>query len=164
MINAISQSSDKCAETSEINLFHRHTCIQQSRDRQTDRQTDRQRRVEVHVYSLPLSITSLGSGKRWPWETRGKADCTKAKSSTESPRNGGVADSAILSLMRAENQLFFFFFFFLFPHWEKLSSQAPWSNSTPHPPTPSTPLPPVSRNVFYFIKQQQSVDTKTTHS
>ena len=30
LVNAISQSFYKCAETSELNLFHRHTCIQQS--------------------------------------------------------------------------------------------------------------------------------------
>ena len=30
LINAVSQSSYKCAEISEINFFHGHTCIQQS--------------------------------------------------------------------------------------------------------------------------------------
>ena len=30
LINAVSQSSHKCAETSEFNFFHGHICIQQS--------------------------------------------------------------------------------------------------------------------------------------
>ena len=48
LINAVSRSSNKCAETQEISFFHGHTCIQQSKtETQTDRQTDRQTKLET---------------------------------------------------------------------------------------------------------------------
>ena len=46
LINAVSLSSDKCTETSDLCLFHGYICIQQSNFRQT---RDLNKSVQTHL-------------------------------------------------------------------------------------------------------------------
>ena len=131
LINAISQSSNKCAETSEINFFHRqHVYNNQETDRHTEKSWSARIFIAV-IYNI------LGQREKVAVGNSEEADCTKARSSTESPRRS----SAIPWLMCAENQPFF-------------STERNYAVNhhkvTPPPPRPHHPLAPPSPEIYFI--------------
>ena len=52
LINAVSQSSYKCAETSELNLFHGHTCLLRFFG-------TRHKRVQHDIYPVKTKVLTL---------------------------------------------------------------------------------------------------------